>query len=73
MNNVREICDAIGRDRLAHALGLKNAKSIQPAIASGEFPAAWYPVVEELGREAGVKIPHNVFRWKKPAQEHTAA
>lgn len=75
MSNIRDIVDVIGRDRLAEALGLKNAKSIQPAIAAGEFPAAWYPVVKELGKEHGLTIPADVFKWKKPAtgQEHTAA
>ncbi len=74
MATVREIVNVIGRDALADALGLANAKSIQPAVTAGEFPAAWYPTIKELCEKQEISIPMALFNWKIPVSDnHTTA
>lgn len=73
IREIRIIVDRIGRERLALRLGLKNAKSVWPAISRGFFPPAWYPIVEELAEEEGIEVPSYLYNWRKADSNHTAA
>lgn len=73
IDEIRDIVDKIGRERLAGRLGLKNAKSVWPAISRGFFPPAWYPIVEELAEEEGIVVPSDLYNWRKAEDKQPAA
>ena len=74
MIDAKKITDALGRDAIASAVGVKSTAVITQA-SSGTFPAAWFDAVEKMAGEAGVECPRSVFRFKQtptPATEGAA-
>lgn len=62
MSNVQDICDAIGRARLARALG-RTKGAITNGISDGSFPSRWYLVVKKLCDAKGVDCPDSLFSF----------
>lgn len=59
-NHIREITKAIGREKLAEALGL-SVHSVKRAEEARQFPASWWVVVKHMAPQATM----NDFAFKK--------
>ncbi len=66
MTNTSEVCDKLGRKRIADSLGV-GVTTISNAAVSGVFPAKWYAVVKNLCRTEGIECPDELFNFIKPA------
>lgn len=56
MSKIENLVEALGRKNLIRELDLKRPTSISNAIAAGEFPARWKPVISKLCVVHGVDI-----------------
>jgi hypothetical protein len=63
MNEVSNICENIGRDVLAGAIGVSR-QSISNAISANAFPASWFLVIKTLCAAKGVRCPLRLFKFK---------
>jgi len=61
-HSVAEICDVVGRRRIAAAVGVR-ITSVSNAVAEGRFPARWFDVIERLTAEAGLRCPRHLFTF----------
>ena len=68
MHTTKSIIDAIGRLRMAQALGV-GYKAVSRAAEDGQFRAAWYPTVQRLASEHGIEVPDHLFAWRPPLPE----
>lgn len=59
---VQSICDALGRRRIADAIGVR-LTSVSNAIVDGRFPARWFHVVDRLCAESELPCPHQLFTF----------
>lgn len=66
MTNTSEVCDKLGRKRMADCLGV-GVTTISNAAVSGAFPAKWYAVVKKLCSADGIECPDELFNFIKPA------
>ena len=64
MKTCSEIIEAIGSKTVSEALDKSEATVITTA-ARGRFPAAWFDVIEELSRGAGIECPRERFNFHK--------
>lgn len=64
--DTRTAAAAIGKDRIAEAMGV-TLSAVNEATRSGQFPAAWFLVLQRLGEEAGIDVPVELFRFKGAA------
>lgn len=62
-----DICDRLGRARLAAALGVGRT-AVSNAAVAGRFPASWFMVIAGLCAESGLPCPDAVFAFKPAAQ-----
>ncbi len=62
MSSISEICDTIGRKRLAQALGVGRTQVSNAAVAD-VFPARWYAVVKALCDAEGIECPLTLFSF----------
>jgi hypothetical protein len=63
MKEVFIICEAIGRDVLASAIGVTR-QSISNAISDNAFPASWFLVVKKLCAARKIRCPLRLFKFK---------
>lgn len=63
MNAVIEICQAVGRKKIAARLGV-GATAVSNAVVAGVFPASWFAVISDACKEAEVECPREAFNWK---------
>lgn len=56
------VASAIGRQRLAAALGVRPT-AVSNAIVKGAFPPGWYVIVSDLAQEVGVPCPLSIFSF----------
>lgn len=66
MTTVSDICDQIGRGRIADSLGV-GTTAVSNAVVAGAFPAKWYLVVHQLCLEAGIECPQALFNFTSVA------
>ncbi|WPZ23130.1 hypothetical protein T7987_07835 [Sulfitobacter faviae] len=66
MTSTSEVCDKLGRKRMADSLGV-GVTTISNAAVSGAFPAKWYVVMQEMCRAEGVECPDDLFNFIRPA------
>lgn len=69
MNSVSEICDAIGRAKLAALLNVKRS-AVSNAAVSGQFPAKWFDVVDVEAERLGIDCPRSLFAFVRPNISH---
>lgn len=62
MITASEICDRIGRKKLAERLGVGRT-AISNAAVDGRFPAKWFMVIKTLCDEEGVECPLLLFNF----------
>lgn len=62
MISVSNICDAIGRQRIARAVGVKPT-AVSNAVAEARFPAKWFLVLSEMCAESGLECPATLFAF----------
>jgi hypothetical protein len=62
MTSVSDICDVIGRGRLATALGVRKT-AISNAVVQGRFPAKWFKVISDLSVDHGIECPEALFTF----------
>lgn len=60
---IRAVTKAIGRERIAAALGI-TISAIREAERTRKLPAAWFQTVRRLGDEQAVEVPEGIFNWK---------
>lgn len=65
MTNTSEVCDKIGRKRMADSLGV-GVTTISNAAVAGIFPARWYAVVKGFCLSDGIECPDELFNFIKP-------
>lgn len=65
MTTVSYICDQIGRDNLARALGHKYRAAVSNAVTGGMFPSKWYLVVRDECAKLGIDCPVYLFAFIK--------
>lgn len=68
MTSVHDICDTIGRARLAKALGVTKG-AITNGVANGTFPSRWYLVVKDMCAAKGVNCPDALFSFVESGQQ----
>ncbi|XQZ50238.1 hypothetical protein E2977_14615 [Paracoccus yeei] len=64
--SVGTVCDALGRRRVAHAVGVR-LTSVSNAVTAGIFPARWFDVIDGLCRAEGIPCPRSLFAFVRPA------
>lgn len=60
MMTALEFADAIGRKKMADALGL-GVTSISNAVVRGKFPPSWTDTSRAIADDMGVDFPENLF------------
>jgi hypothetical protein len=73
MSTVSEICDAIGRQKIAQAVGVKPT-AVSNAVAEARFPAKWFIVLSGMCQEIGLDCPADLFAFtasSAPAADQT--
>lgn len=65
MKTSSDICDVIGRQRLAALLGVTKA-AITNAASEGTFPPRWYRVIKAECEAKGEDCPPELFRFAEP-------
>lgn len=68
MEHARNIISSLGSREVAERLGVK-LPAISNAVSSGQFPAAWYRELRNLGQEKGVVVPDRLFNWRRAADD----
>lgn len=63
MMNASEFADALGRKKLADAVGV-GTTAVSNAVVRGWFPASWFLVCDGLAGRAGVPCPPHLFRMR---------
>ena len=63
MKNVKDICEEIGRQRLASLLDVKRS-AVTNAINHEVFPSSWYKQVKKACDEKGISCPMSLFSWR---------
>lgn len=58
-----EIANAIGRKKMAEALGV-GLTAVSNAVVAGKFPATWFVQLSNMCREKGIKIDPALFGMK---------
>lgn len=66
-SSVALICDALGRRRIAVAVGVK-LTSVSNAVTAGIFPARWFDVIDGLCREASLDCPRTLFAFVRSSE-----
>lgn len=64
MDTISQIADKIGRAAISKRTGT-GASAVSNAVSFGKFPPGWYRIIVDLGDEKGIKIPDNMFNWRK--------
>lgn len=71
MNTTSHIADALGRKKIADALGV-GLTAVSNAVVRGSFPASWFVAVSKLARDANVECPPHLFQMKGVDDEAAA-
>lgn len=66
MNTAYDILEALGRRKVAGALGV-GITAVGNAASDGTFPANWFAVITEMCREEGIQCSPNLFRMRRAA------
>jgi hypothetical protein len=61
--NTHDIAQAIGRQNIADALGVR-VTAVNNAVGRGRFPPAWFIAMKKLCGEAGIACPVELFAMK---------
>lgn len=58
-----ELADAVGRKKMADALGVLPT-AVSNAVVRGWFPSSWFLVVKALADEVGQDCPPELFKMR---------
>ena len=64
MMTTTQLAEALGRKRMAQALGV-GLTAVSNAVVSGQFPAAWFDTLEAMAQERGVECPRHLFGFRR--------
>lgn len=60
---VSQVCDTVGRQNIAAAVGVKKA-AVSCAVSDNRFPPAWFPSVRALCEKHKIECPEALFGFK---------
>lgn len=63
MSKVHQICQVLGRKRIADSLGV-GGTAVSNAVVAGVFPSSWFAVIADLCVAEGIDCPRDAFNWK---------
>jgi|GEM_PF-2190423 len=63
MTTAKDICDQIGRQRLATFFDV-GVTAVSNAVASNKFSASWFDGLEQLCLEKGIACPRELFNFR---------
>lgn len=63
MDKALKLANAIGRKKLAGALGV-GPTAVSNAVVRGWFPATWFMVVSDLADQVGADCPPELFKMR---------
>ena len=72
MTNALELADAIGRKKIASALGV-GPTAVSNAVVRGWFPSSWFVGMTELAEKCGQSCPPELFGMKSISSPSTSA
>lgn len=72
MTDTHNIAGQLGRQEIAARLGLSRS-AVDVAVGRGKFPAAWFVILREMGREKNIEIPEAVFGWSAKDKSSSVA
>jgi len=71
MSTVQDICNEIGREVLASAIGVSR-QSISNAISDAAFPASWYEIIKRECDDRGLVCDLVLFKFKRHEKRDAA-
>jgi len=72
MSNAHDFADAIGRRKIADALGV-GLTAVSNAVTRGRFPSSWFMVCKELADQVGADCPPDLFGMRVVVDNPPAA
>lgn len=66
MIEIDQFAAAIGRKKIAEAVGVLPTAVSNAVVRRRKFPGYWYDTLHQLAEKEGVPCPREMFSWKRP-------